>query len=270
MMSVHAFRAGKDKCGAAFRLQTQRLRTGQGSDLVGPRTGGIDKHRCAERLAIGLYDPQAIGIAAQAEHFAICAHFAVVAPDAAQVALMQRVGVDVTGRWVVDRAVDFFPAQDRQTRAGFVGAEQLHLRHRGFGAEVLVVQFGGITDEVDGHFAARGQQWVLAKTARRTIEKRAARLSQCADLCGAVGGGVQRGGATGGVIAGMGFTLEHDHFAVRRQPEPGGSAGNPAADDDEICVAHVGLQWVRNIKAFASPLWERACSRKRCISRHLR
>jgi hypothetical protein len=44
----------------------------------------------------------------------------------------------------------------------------------------------------------------------------------------------------------MGFTLEHDHFAVRRQPEPGRSAGNPAADDDEICVVHENSQVIEN------------------------
>jgi hypothetical protein len=36
----------------------------------------------------------------------------------------------------------------------------------------------------------------------------------------------------------MGFAFEHDHAPVLRQPETGGSAGNPAADDDEICMAH--------------------------------
>ncbi|MNC73148.1 hypothetical protein D3C75_1242990 [compost metagenome] len=35
----------------------------------------------------------------------------------------------------------------------------------------------------------------------------------------------------------MGFAFEHDHAAVLRQPETGGSAGNPAADDDEVCLA---------------------------------
>ncbi|MNL14848.1 hypothetical protein D3C87_1358080 [compost metagenome] len=154
---------------------------------------------------------------------------------------MQGVGVDVAGGRVVNCAVDFFPAQDWQARTGFFGAEQLHLRDRRLGAQVLIVQFGGIIGEVHGHFAAWRQQRVLAEAAGRGVEKVTAGLGQGTNLRGAVGGGKQCGGTSGGVVGRMGFTFEYHHAPVLRQPETGGSAGNPAADDDEVCLAHENL-----------------------------
>ncbi|MCY1186348.1 hypothetical protein D9M73_272120 [compost metagenome] len=102
--------------------------------------------------------------------------FALVAADSTQVALVQGVGVDVAGGRVVDGAVDLFPAQDRHERAGLVGAEQLHLGDRGFGAQVLIVQFGRVAGEVHGHLAARGQQRMFAEAAWRIVEEVAAGL----------------------------------------------------------------------------------------------
>jgi hypothetical protein len=40
---------------------------------------------------------------------------------------------------------------------------------------------------------------------------------------------------------------------VLRQPETGGSAGNPAADDDEICLAHERLLWGANAEIVEFP-----------------
>ncbi|MNI22019.1 hypothetical protein D3C73_755640 [compost metagenome] len=251
MVDVHALGTGEDEGGAAFRLQAQRSGAGQFTDLVGPGPGGVNDDRRAEGLGVGLHLPCPVSITAQAEHFGVGVHFAFVTADAAQVALMQGVGVDVAGGRIVDRAVDFFPAQDRQAYTGLFGAEQLHLRHRGFGAQVLIVEFGRVTGEIHGHFTARGQQRVFAETAGGSVEKIATGLGQCANLRCAIGSGEQRRRTSGGVIGRVGFTFEHDHACVLRQPEPGGSAGDPAADDDEICLAHERLllgrkcQWYR-------------------------
>jgi hypothetical protein len=51
----------------------------------------------------------------------------------------------------------------------------------------------------------------------------------------------------------MGFAFEHNHPPVLRQPETGGSAGNPAADDDEICLAHERLLWGANAEIVEFP-----------------
>ncbi|MNO90193.1 hypothetical protein D3C76_816960 [compost metagenome] len=241
MVDVHALGAGEDEGRAALGLQAQRPGAGHFADLVGPGAGGVDDHRRAEGLVLGLHLPQACAITGQAQDFAVGMDFALVTADSPQVTLMQGIGVDVAGGRIVDRAVDFFPAQDRHERAGFVGAEQLHLRHCGFGTQVLVIQFGRVTGQVHGHFAAWGQQRVFAETGRRGVEEIPAGLGQRPHLRGAVGGGVQRRRTAGGVIGRMGFAFEHDHAAVLRQPETCGSTGNSAADDDEICLAHERL-----------------------------
>ncbi|MNF88987.1 hypothetical protein D3C84_714920 [compost metagenome] len=238
MVDVHAFGAGKDERGAALRLQAQRLGSGKCTDLVGPGAGGVDDDWRAEGLGVGLNLPDTFGIAAQALHFAVGMDFTFIAADATQITLVQGIGVDVAGGRVVDRPVDFLATQDRHPRAGFFGAEQLHLRHRGFCTLVLLVQLIRVTGEIHGHFAARGQQRVFAEATGRRVEKNAAGLGECTNLRSAVCGGVQRSRASGGVISRVGFAFEHDHAAVLRQPETGGSAGNPAADDDEVCLAH--------------------------------
>ncbi|MNI23779.1 hypothetical protein D3C73_773790 [compost metagenome] len=241
MMDVHALRAGEDERGTAFRLQAQGSGAGQFADPVGPGAGGVDDDRGAERLSAGLDVPCTLVIAAQADDFGVGVDFALIAADASQVSLMQGVGVDVGGGRIVDRAVDFFPAQDGYQRAGLVGAEQLHLRHRGFRALVLPVQFVRVAGEIHGHFAAWRQQRVFTEAAGRIVEKIPAGQGQCANLRGAVGGGVQGGRTSGGMVGRMGFAFEYDHAAMLRQPETGGSAGDTAADDDEICLAHERL-----------------------------
>ena len=107
--------------------------------MVGPGTGGVDEDRRGEGRILGAHLPQAIGVAAQAQHMAVGAHFALVAADTAQVALMQGVGVDVTGGRVVDCPVDFFTAQDRQACTGFIDRQALHLLYGRLGAQVLAV-----------------------------------------------------------------------------------------------------------------------------------
>ncbi|MNC12315.1 hypothetical protein D3C75_600340 [compost metagenome] len=256
MVDVHAFGAGEDERGTAFGLQAQGFGAGQFADLVGPGAGGVDDDWRAERLAVGLNVPYTLAVAAQADDFAVGMHFALVAADTAQIALVQGIGVNVAGGRVVDGAVDLFPAQDRHQRAGLVGAEQLHLRHRGFCALVLPVQFVRVAGQVHGHFAPRGQQRVFAETAGRVVEKVPAGQGQRPYLRGAVGRGVQRRRTAGGVIGRMGFAFEHDHAAVLRQPETCGSTGNSAADDDEICLAHERLLMGRKCQNCGCYLWE--------------
>ena len=68
-------------------------------------------------------------------------HLATVAADATQIALVQRVGVDIAGGRVVQRAVDFFPAQDRQLGAGFIGdAAELNAQYLSAKATVAQVE----------------------------------------------------------------------------------------------------------------------------------
>ena len=172
---------------------------------------------------------------------AVGAHLALVAADTAQVALVQGVGVDVASGGVVDSPVDFFTAQDRQACTGFIDRQALHLFYSGLGAQVLAVEFGRVTVEIHGHFAPWRQQWVFAETCGWLVEEGPAGQRQRAYLRGAVRGGIECRRTPGGVIGRVVFTLQHQHLAVLRQPEPGGRAGNAAADNDEVCLAHEEL-----------------------------
>ena len=102
---------------------------------------------------------------------AVGAHVSLVAADTAQVALVQGVGVDVASGGVVDSPVDFVTAQDRQACTGFIDRQALHLRHGGLGAQVLAVEFGRVTVEINGHFAPGRQQGMFAEACGWLVEK---------------------------------------------------------------------------------------------------
>ncbi|MNO99885.1 hypothetical protein D3C76_916670 [compost metagenome] len=238
MVHVQAVGRREDEGRAAFRLQAQGRGTGQFTNGVGPGASGVDQYRRAEAGVGGVDVPKAVGTAFQAHDFAVGVDLALMAADTAQVALVQGIGVDVAGAGVVQCAVDFFRTQDRHTRAGLCGAQQLHLGHAGLGAFILALQLLGVAIEVHGHFPARGQQWVFGKTLGWRIEERPAGQGQGTHLGRAVSGCVQGGGAAGGVVAGVRFAFEHDHPRLLRQPETRGRTGNAAADDDVVSLLH--------------------------------
>ncbi|MNH08980.1 hypothetical protein D3C79_684210 [compost metagenome] len=240
-MAVDAFGAGEDERRATLWLQAQRLGTGQFPKLVGPGTGGIDQHRGAEGATAGLHLPEAVGIAAQLLHFAVAVHFTLLTANTTQVALVQGVGVDVTGARVVQGAMNLVAAQHWQARAGLLGAEQLDFRHAGLGVLVLALQLFRVAVEVDGHFPARAEQRVLGEARRRMVEKLTAGQGQRADLRCAIGCCVQRGRAAGGVVTRLRLALKQQHPPVAGQPVTCGGTGNTGADDDEISVLHGGF-----------------------------
>lgn len=183
MVAVDALGGGEDEGSAALGLQAEGTSAGQYPDVVRPGARGVDQHGGAETALVGMHLPQPLGVTLHPLHLAIAAHFALLPANAAQVALVQGIGVDVAGARVVEGAMDFVPTQHRQAGAGLVGIEQLEFGHAGLGAEVLALQFGRIAVEVDGHLTARGEQRMLGETTGRMIEK--ARLARVrARTCG--------------------------------------------------------------------------------------
>ncbi|MND77329.1 hypothetical protein D3C80_690040 [compost metagenome] len=109
-VTVDTLGASEDEGGAALGLQAKRLGTGQYTDLVGPGTGSVDQYRRAEGATAGLHLPVAVVSTAQVLDLAIAVDLALLAADTAQVTLVQGIGVDIAGAWVVERTVDFVAA----------------------------------------------------------------------------------------------------------------------------------------------------------------
>ncbi|MDT4854128.1 hypothetical protein FQZ97_884160 [compost metagenome] len=142
--------------------------------------------------------------------------------------------------------MDLLPAQRREHRAGLVDIQQAGFRDVRPGAFELALQFLRIALEVHDDLSARAEQWMLGKALWRRIEEGAAGAGQRAHLWRAVGGGVQRGGAAAGVVAGMRLTFQHRYPAMPRQPEAGGGAGDSGADDEVVHFDHAGhsVRWM--------------------------
>ena len=87
----------------------------------------------------------------------LCCTCSAVAANAAQVTLMQGVGVDVGGAGIEHGALDLVAAQYRHQRAGLIGAEHPHVGHVLAGAVELALQLFGVAGEVHHHLAARGE-----------------------------------------------------------------------------------------------------------------
>ncbi|MDT4858974.1 hypothetical protein FQZ97_934670 [compost metagenome] len=236
-MRIHTLRRGEDEGSAALGLQTQGTDAGQLGELVAPGTGGIDQYRRLEAALAGA-DLPLLALALDAGHFATELNLPAVAANAAQVTLVQGVGVDVGGAGIEHGALDLVAAQHRHQRARLLGAEHLHVGHLLAGAVELALQLFGVAAEVHHHLAARREQRMFAEAFRRCVEEGAAGGGQGAYLGRAVGHGIERGGAPGGVVAGMLFAFQHQHAAVARQPVTGGGAGDSGADDDEVNLVH--------------------------------
>jgi hypothetical protein len=139
------------------------------------------------------------------------------------------VHIHVGGVRLVDRAREIVRPQDRQQaqRVGlgnlFEGLrEGLAVGQRPLDRGILL----GIADEDD---AARAEEAV-------PVEERLAGDGQDADDAVAVVLGVERGRATGGVVAGGVLALQHHDAAVGGEFAAGRGAGDAAADDDEIGI----------------------------------
>jgi len=79
---------------------------------------------------------------------------------------------------------------------------------------------------------------VIGETGWRGIVKGAAGGRQRADLRRAVGHGIQRRRAAGGVIAGLRLAFKQQRLAVAGQEVAGGGPGNAGADDEVIALLH--------------------------------
>ncbi|MCY1432879.1 hypothetical protein D9M71_488880 [compost metagenome] len=237
LVHIHALRRGEDEGGAALGLQAQGANAGERGELVAPGAGGVDQHRRLE-IALAGDDQPLLALALDASHFAAELHLPAVATDAAQVSLVQGVGVDVGGAGIEHGALDLVAAQYRHQRAGFVGAEHPHVGDVFEGAVELALQLFGVAAEVHHHLAARREQRMFAEAFRRCVEEGAAGGGQGAYLGRAVGHGIERGRAPGGVVAGVLLALQYQHPPVARQPVTGGGAGDPGTDDDEVGLIH--------------------------------
>ncbi len=240
VVAVDARRRGEDEGRAALGLQAQRADAGQPGDGVAPGARCVDQHRRAVAAGGAADFPGAVD-PADLQRFVVAQDLPLVAADAAQVALVQGVGIDVGAGGVVGGAEDLVATQHRHDRAGLFRVQQAHLRHQRLAAFVLTAEFFRIVAEVDHHFRTRAEQRMLAEAGRRVVEEGPAGGGERAHLGCAVGHRVVRGGAAGGVVAGLRLALQHHDPAVGRQPVAGGCAGDAGTDDEVIRFDHAAL-----------------------------
>ena len=235
---VHACGHGEGEGRAPARLQANRRHAGQCCDHVGPGTGGIHHGAGGDGLATGQPHAPAVIQALQPRHLGIAADGAAALAQAAQIALVQRVHVDVGGAGLAHAGGHGLGAQAGQLGQQLIARQAAHAgverQDLGIGR---VQQIELIRPRKIDH-AARREDGRAAELGRRRIVEGAAGARQRPDVGRAIGGRVQRGRAPRGVVAGLGFALQQQHAALPGQFPAHGGAGNARADDDEVVVVH--------------------------------
>ena len=153
---------GPDKITIRHRIPIRERITGDAeradsSDLEDDHQPHCPLRWRGDEAALGGFHPPLLALAAHAGDLAAVPHFPAVAANAAQVTLMQGVGVDVGGTGIEHGALDLIAAQYRHQRAGLIGAEHPHVGHVLAGVVELALQLFGVAGEVHHHFAARGE-----------------------------------------------------------------------------------------------------------------
>ncbi len=234
---LHARWHGEGEGRAPARLQADGRHAGQARQLVGPGTGGVHYRACAQHFPTGQRDGPAAWGALQRGDFGIRAQHGAAPPRAAQVALVQRMHVDVGGIGLQHAGGHGLGPQAGQQGQQLVAREQTH------GRVALARVFEGCMQRRQllrprhiGH-AARGEDGGVPELRRRRVVEGAAGTRQGLNVGRAVSGAVERRRAAGSVVAGLGFALQQQH-APRRSQFPGyGRTGNARADDHEVAIA---------------------------------
>ena len=203
--------------------------------MIGPGAGGVDHHRGAEIAGRRGGDPLAV-VARQRVHRRPAGQLAALPRRAAQKPAMQKVHIHVHRRRLEQAAGDH-----RARQIGRPVEQRVAVQTFGHRAQGVGVAFGLVEDRFGlggrrQQGAARGQHRPVDETLGWMAEEITARRGDRADHPIAIGLGVQRRRAAGGVVAGRVLHLEDLNLAVAGQVEGGGGAGDAAADHQEIAV----------------------------------
>lgn len=234
MREIDVVRPGEGEGGAAARLQAHGPHAAQFGGVVGPGAGGVHQHARPQRLAAGQRQGPGAVLERGGNEFGVVAQHRALARHAAQEALVQGMHVDIAGVRLLDSAAQLVRPQAGHARQRLFGVDQ---RDVGRLAAEFVVDLSQqilLVGRGDVQHAARAQQGMLAETLRRMFVEIAAGAGQRLDLGGAVGLHEHGGRAAGGVVAGLGFALQHHDGGGRAQAVGHGCAGDAGADDGVI------------------------------------
>jgi hypothetical protein len=124
MRGVDIARGREGEDAAALRHQADRRDTGERGDGVAPGARGVHQHRRAVADAARVDLPATAVVTCDLDDVGVADDRAALAPDAAQVAVVEPVHVDVGGVGLEHRAENPLAAQRRHDLARAVGVEQ--------------------------------------------------------------------------------------------------------------------------------------------------
>ena len=240
MAGVHPLRHGKRESGAPARLQPDGWHARHGGHHIRPRARGIHDGAAPQLPAIGQRHVPGIPLFLQAHHLCLGQHLPAPLAQAAQVALVQRMHVDVSRFGLAHASGHGLGFQARQLGQQRGLVHPFHIG--GCRTGIVVGPFEQIQLVWPRHVnhATRREDGVCAKLQRGRVVERTAGARQGLDVGRAIRGHVQRSRAPGGVIAGLRFPLQQQHAAapVLYKLPGNGSACNTGADDDVVCCLH--------------------------------
>ncbi len=219
--------------GAPLGHQADGPGAGHVADRVGPGAGGVDDDGGGECAGPCLDAPVGAGFR-QRHDLGIRDDTAAAGAKAPEIALVQRVHVDIHGIRLQHAAADIVRSQHRHQRPGLGRVDPpdrldqpARLRENAFQLRFLV-------RPAEKHGAARRQNVVRGEAVGGRQEERLAAGRQRPHLRRPIGLGEQRRRPAGRVVARLALALQQHDAGTRRQLVGRRGAGHAAADDDEI------------------------------------
>ena len=236
---VHAIGGREGEGAAALGCDPYGGGAGHGCNLVHPGACGVDDDFGANAQALGQGEVPEVVDAGNAFHGRVAPQVAAALAQAADIALVQAVHVDIARTAIQKTVYQYIGVEN-----GHQGLELLGTQALGIGGVDDGLCIGGI-DQLflrgGAHIehAAWREDGRFGKACGRRVIEGAAGAGQSLNLGRAVMLFKQRGRAAGGVIAGLGFALQHQHGRGRVtaglcQLPCGGGTGHARTHDDEI------------------------------------
>ncbi len=214
------------------RFEAHRRHAREPGDLVAPGAGGIDHDGGRQRAGRGVDEPATL-VEPQAPDGMIEAHLGAVGARLTQETLVQRIDLDV-GRTGVDNGAPEVAGQEHWEALPGLAAGEFERRGGNVGAGAERGQRRRLIGACEVERVARHDERHFREPRGRIEKERPAGPRERADDCVAIKRGIKRGGAAGGVHAGMLLGLEHGNPAVAREGRGDRRACHASADDDEV------------------------------------
>src|SRR6266851_1447575 len=221
----------------AFRLQADKLRSGEHRDLIAPRASGVDDHRRGKRACKALDSPR-VALRLEAAHFRVGANRTAALAKSSNEPVVHRMHVEVHRLGLEHRPRDIILAQHRYDFLGLARVQSTDALHKRHPFRCDMIEEVSLVGASDPQHATRLYQWVFRKTLRRSREEGFAPARKRLDYGRPMRLQIKRGRSPRRMVCELALAFEQKDFAMSGELVSRGSARDTAAYDNEIVSIH--------------------------------